>query len=100
MKMRRFVLQRDKDVTGLTGTGVVAWGCEFPNGKVAMTWERGHVDASSATWFDSIEDLETIHGHGGNTRIVFADFAIDFDEIDRQFGESQAADERALRAYL
>jgi hypothetical protein len=97
VKMRRFLLYRHEDETGNTGTGVVAWGCEFPNGKVAITWA---LEVSSCTWFDDLEHVERIHGHGGKTRLVFADFAIDFAELDRLLAEPAPDDERLLRSYL
>ena len=36
--MRRFYMQRNKDVSGLSGTGIVAEGVVFTNGFVALTW--------------------------------------------------------------
>lgn len=67
---RRFVLYRRVDVTGISGTGVVAWGVLFPDGKVATRWNGYPAQTCS---FDSIEDVETIHGHEGNTRVVWID---------------------------
>lgn len=68
--MRRFVLQRDIDVSGVSGTGVVAEGVQFSDGRVATRW-RGTV-AQTCVW-DRIEDLVAIHGHGGATRVVWVD---------------------------
>lgn len=67
--MRTFVLQRDKDVTGISGTGIVAEGVEFSNGKVAIQWVVG--DHQSTVVWDDIESVEAIHGHGGATVLVF-----------------------------
>jgi hypothetical protein len=66
--MKTFKLVRDEDVTGISGTGVVAEGVEFTNGKVAMSWLTEH---TSTTVFDGLHDVELIHGHNGSTRIVF-----------------------------
>lgn len=67
--MRTFVLVRDEDVTGISGTGRVAEGIEFSNGKVAVQWIVG--DHKSTVVWDSIESVKAIHGHGGATRVVF-----------------------------
>lgn len=40
--MRRFVLVRHRDVTGVSGTGVVAYGVEFPDGAAAVRWTSEH----------------------------------------------------------
>jgi hypothetical protein len=48
---RRFVLERDVDVSGLSGTGVVADGVVFPDGIVALHYlgrPCRHCCASSA----------------------------------------------------
>lgn len=68
--MRRFQLQRDVDVSGVSGTGVVALGVAFPDGTCVVRWlgER----QSTVVW-PSVEDVEVIHGHGGATRIVWLD---------------------------
>ncbi len=68
--MRRFQLQRDIDPTGVSGTGIVAEGVEFANGKVTMTWLTS---VSSIAIYKSMEDVETIHSHGGNSSIVWVD---------------------------
>lgn len=65
--MRAFILQRDEDETGVSGTGVVAEGVEFSDGKVSIRWIVGEF-RSTVVW-DSIEAVEAIHGHGGKTRI-------------------------------
>lgn len=67
---QRFVLCRDEDETGVSGTGDVADGVRFPDGTVAMRWRTG---TASTAVYDSVADVEAIHGHGGKTRIVFVD---------------------------
>lgn len=66
--VRRFYLVRDQDVSGISGTGVVAEGVIFTSGKCAMHWLTKY---SSLAVYDSIEDLQAIHGHEGKTRVVF-----------------------------
>lgn len=68
--MRRFFLQRTVDVTGVSGTGRVADGCEFPDGMCIVRW-RG--DFPSTVVWPSVGALEHIHGHGGATRVVWID---------------------------
>lgn len=67
---RRFVLVRDVDASGVSGTGVVAEGIQWSSGKAAMNW-RSEVPSSGV--YDSIEDVLTVHGHGGATRIEWLD---------------------------
>lgn len=68
--MRIFVLERTLDVSGVSGTGVVAEGVEFWDGKCAMRWREplGH---QSTSFYDHIDDVEAIHGHNGATTIRF-----------------------------
>jgi len=68
--MRRFELQRDEDVSGVSGTGVVAEGLEFTDGRVVLRWLSEH--RSTVIW-DSIESVEVIHGHDGRTKIRWVD---------------------------
>lgn len=68
--MRRFELHRDRDLTGVSGTGVVAEGVEFTDGAVAVHWPGSYV--SSVIWA-SVEDAVAVHGHAGATRLVWLD---------------------------
>lgn len=67
---RLFHLQRDVDHSGISGTGAVADGVQWPDRTCTIRWRGEH--ASTVSW-DSIEDVEHIHGHGGTTRIVWED---------------------------
>jgi len=68
MVSRLFQLERDVDVSGISGTGVVAEGVEFTDGTCVIRW-RG--DRQSTVVWPSVQDVEAIHGHGGATRIVW-----------------------------
>lgn len=70
MGMRRFHFLRLKDASGVSGVGIVAEGILFSNGKVALEWLSSH---ASTAIYDSITDVELIHGHEGMTKIVFDD---------------------------
>lgn len=68
--MRKFILERDVDVSGVSGTGVVAEGVEFSDGTVALRWTSAN--PTSVVFHDNgIDSVRQIHGHDGKTRIVF-----------------------------
>ena len=71
--MINYHLMRVKDQSGVSGTGHVADACEFSNGAVAVTFRNDTADGPgirSFYWYESIEDAEAIHGHGGSSRFV------------------------------
>lgn len=74
-----FVLLRHKDISGNSGTGIVAEGVRFSDGKVAMRWLT---DTATTVLFDSVEDVEKIHGHEGATEIQTLE-CVDYEERDR-----------------
>lgn len=81
---RRFELHRSADVTGVSGTGIVADGVEyyepftvtFPDGGVRqllpswvrITWRGPY---SSTVLWDSITHVLRVHGHDGATTVVW-----------------------------
>ncbi len=62
--MRTFQLRRLIDVSGISGTGIIAVGIQFPNGTCVMQWQTNYPTLEIV---NSIDDLMTIHGHGGAT---------------------------------
>jgi hypothetical protein len=68
---RRFALHRWYDLTGQSGTGVVAFGTVYPSGRTTLAWYSGEV--ASVTVYDSPEQVQQIHGHGGYTDLVWLD---------------------------
>lgn len=66
--IRTFVLVRDTDVSGVSGTGVVAEGVVFSDGRVALRWTSAY---RSTAVYDSLEDAQAVHGHNGSTRFEF-----------------------------
>lgn len=71
LDFRRFHLYRHHDETGVSGTGVVAEGVQFQDGRIAMRWCVN--PARSTTAYDTTTDVETIHGHDGKTEIIWID---------------------------
>lgn len=59
-----FWLDRLEDETGISGTGKIAEGVEFSDGKVVMRWLTEH---RSTCFYDSMEEVVAIHGHEGKT---------------------------------
>lgn len=68
--MKRFYLYRTEDETGVSGVGIVAEGAEFENGQAILCWLTEH---TSVAIYRSVKELETIHGHGGKTKVVWID---------------------------
>ena len=74
-----FHLKRIEDESGISGTGRIAQGIIFDNGKVAMTWLSEH---PSVTIYDNIGEVRAIHGHEGKTEVVMEpDFRRSFNEL-------------------
>lgn len=70
--MRTFHLHRTEDVSGVSGTGVVAEGTIYSNTKVVISWLTVH---KSMAIYDSLAEMEAIHGHDARTKIVWDDEA-------------------------
>lgn len=82
---RRFLLVRDVDTTGMSGTGVVAHGTKWHDGTASVLWLPPY--PSVVFWYRSPEgmsDAEWIHTHGGttNTRIEWLDPGFESDKPD------------------
>lgn len=70
--IRRFELVRHHDVTGLSGVGVVCWGVQFPDGRVATRWDAHGGPAQTCAW-DCVGDVVAVHGHDGKTTVRWLD---------------------------
>jgi hypothetical protein len=64
-----FVLVRDTDVSGVSGTGVVADGTLFPDGHAVLHW-RGQWPTTTPHP-GGMESVIAVHGHNGATRVVW-----------------------------
>lgn len=61
---RRFILVRERDESGVSGTGLVASGAQWKDGQVVLRW---NTPTPTTEICDSIEGMERIHGHNGAT---------------------------------
>lgn len=68
--MRTFHLHRFEDASGVSGTGIVAEGTLYSNTKVVISWLTVH---KSMGIYDSLAEMEAVHGHGTKTKIVWDD---------------------------
>jgi hypothetical protein len=68
--MRAFHFLRLEDESGISGTGIVAEGVEFTNGKVVVNWLTKH---RSLAIYENMKEVEAVHGHNGKTKIVYHD---------------------------
>jgi hypothetical protein len=76
-KIKTFYLLRHTDVNGLSGTGVVAVGVVYPNGRAHMQWVSYK---ASFEMHDNIDMLMDIHGHSGATELIWGDPPCDDDK--------------------
>lgn len=67
---KRFLLIRDEDVSGVSGTGCVAEGIQFSDGTAVIHWKS---KIHSTNIYGNIEEVLAIHGHGGASKIQFID---------------------------
>lgn len=68
--MRRFQLNRKIDISGVSGTGIVAEGVQFSNGVVTITWV---VNLPTVEVHQNITSVTQIHGHEGSTALEWID---------------------------
>lgn len=78
--LRRFQLVRNKDETGVSGTGVVGVGCEMPDGTAVFQWTNDSNPDGPDTNENSVyvysggmHDVREVHGHCGKTEVVWID---------------------------
>ena len=66
--MKTFYLLRKEDISGVSGTGYVAEGVIFADGRVALSWL---VEPGSINIYDTLKECIEVHGHNGCTKIVY-----------------------------
>ncbi|HDY68568.1 MAG TPA: hypothetical protein ENH85_12355 [Candidatus Scalindua sp.] len=64
--VKQFKLNRLEDATGISGEGIIAEGIQFSDGRCVLRWLT---EITSIGIYDSIDDVEFIHGHDGKTVI-------------------------------
>jgi len=70
-----FTLHRQDDETGVSGTGVVAWGVRWPDGSASLRWFGktasfiNYEGVMSTTELErrGDEHVKCVHGHSGKT---------------------------------
>lgn len=67
---RTFTLVRNDDETGISGTGLIAVGVEFPSGICVIEWVTKY---QSIGVYPNIEELVLIHGHHGKTVVEWTE---------------------------
>jgi diguanylate cyclase (GGDEF)-like protein len=72
---RMFVLVRDQDVSGVSGTGIVAEGVAWSDGSASLRW-RGTFP-SVVFWPGGVPVIMAVHGHGGATRVRYLRSAVE-----------------------
>ena len=74
-----FGLLRREDPSRVSGTGLVASGVIWPDSRVAMQWcpeqppAGYHSPVRQVNLWDSVEEIEGVHAHGGLTRLETRD---------------------------
>lgn len=74
--IRRFRLVRVEDVSGVSGTGVVAEGVLFSDEWAAIHWlgREPMNEPTTVVWHNKgHQGIVKVHGHGGSTRIEWLD---------------------------
>ncbi len=64
--METFRLVRTEDVSGVSGTGIVAEGVRFHDGQCVLSWFGSFHTVEICP---NIEQLMAIHGHHGKTKV-------------------------------
>lgn len=67
---RLFRLHRTRDVSEVSGTGIVVYGAVWQDGTVTTQWQ-GII--SSRTDWSNVDQVRTIHGHDGATELEYLD---------------------------
>lgn len=70
LKPCRFLLDRRIDISGISGTGVVAEGVLWSDGTAALRW---YGTWPTVTIWNSVQDLVAVHGHQHSTVLCWLD---------------------------
>jgi hypothetical protein len=70
-RARVFVLVRDRDPSGVSGTGVVAEGAQWSDGSASLRWPGRF--PSVVFWSGGVDHIQAVHGHGDATSVRFVE---------------------------
>ena len=70
LKVERFYLKRKEDISGISGTGIVAVGAILPSGICVVEWQTVY---SSINFYKNFAHVQEIHGHDGATEVILGD---------------------------
>lgn len=77
---RYFALDRDADISGISGNGRVAYALDLPGFGALLAWDT---QWPTVDFRPSMAILESIHGHNGATRITPLHPDTDAEAIER-----------------
>ncbi len=66
-----FLMKRNHDETGMSGTGIVAEGCVFSNGKCAVTWRSSKPCVQVWDTFEAFREVHIDHHPDNDTEIIW-----------------------------
>lgn len=90
--MRTFKFFRKEDVSGVSGTGFVAEGVQFASGKVAISFYPVEPTfVASVIIFNSMDEVEKIHGHDDKTEIWWDD-----EHVEKKPKKKKTQDEKEV----
>lgn len=67
-ELKQFYLNRKEDVSGVSGTGIIAQGVIFPSGKVVMEWATSY---GSIAIYENINEIQVLHANKGKTELIY-----------------------------
>jgi len=70
-----FALVRNIDISGVSGTGVVANGILWPDGQAVIHW-TGSDWPTTTPHPGGMESVLAVHGHGGATRVIWKEIDV------------------------
>ncbi|SRR5579883_586124 len=70
LPIRRFVLDRSADITGISGTGIILYGVEwYPGGPVDVYWLKTRTTGQ----YPSMDVVRSTHCYNDNARVIYLD---------------------------
>ena len=93
--MKEFYLYRKADESGISGTGRVAQGVVFDDGRTVVVWLG---ETSSVNIYATLGDVKTVHGHEGRTEVrMEPDWKRAYNEVAAVINDTTLADVAGTR---